>query len=317
MLARSGKGSLFQPHHDVDAPQSKMFGSLMIIFPTHHEGGALFLRHHGHEWIFDSSQALAGGRSDQPSIGYVASLNDIEHEVAPVTSGHRVTLTYNLYFDDDGGPVSEKDAVSEKFTPPKVPNQDGFRRAFEALLENPEFMADGGTLVFGLRHIYPIKYTFESIYDVLKGSDALIYQSVHALGFEPVLYMHYDESVGPLKGAIIDEAALFNTIGSFEEECIHEIVQAHGGIPVRQDDGHIHDDPYPNPDYSEIPELVEWVTPMTECNHKEDLFLVHDDSQMRGVGGDACMIVRIGKAGDRLAYPTAAQVKKAYQPSRY
>jgi hypothetical protein len=95
-----------------------MFGSLMIVFPTHHEGGALLLRHHGHEWIFDSSQALVGGRSDQPSIGYVAYLNDIEHEVAPVTSGHRVTLTYNLYFDDDGGPVSEKDAVSENFTPP-------------------------------------------------------------------------------------------------------------------------------------------------------------------------------------------------------
>jgi hypothetical protein len=34
----------------------------------------------------------------------VAFFGDIEHEIAPVTSGHRITLTYNLYFDH-GGPV--------------------------------------------------------------------------------------------------------------------------------------------------------------------------------------------------------------------
>jgi hypothetical protein len=36
-----------------------MFGSLVIVFPTPHEGGALLLRHRGQEWIFDSDQALA------------------------------------------------------------------------------------------------------------------------------------------------------------------------------------------------------------------------------------------------------------------
>ncbi len=297
-----------------------MFGSLTIVFPTHHEGGALLLRHHGREWILDSSQALAGGRLDQPSIGYMAYLNNTEHEIAPVTSGHCVTLTYNLYFDDDGGPVSEKDAVSENFTPPKLPNQNGFHEAFKALLENSEFMADGGTLVFGLRHIYPIKYNFKRIHNVLKGSDALVYQSVHALGFEPLLYMHYggDEDIGPLEGAIMDNADLFNTLELFNEDSIHEIVQANGGIIVRQDDGHIHDNPYPhrNPDYSEMPELVEWVTPMTECNHQVDFFMVYGDKMMRLVDEDVCMIVRIGKAGDRLAYPTAAQVKKAYKRRR-
>jgi hypothetical protein len=110
-----GKGSFFKPH--VDTPQSeKIFGSLVVVFPTSHEGGTLFLRHRGHEWIFDSGQALAGAANDQLSIGYVAFFSDFEHEVAPVTSGHRVTLTYNFYFDDDG-PVSDKDAVSEHLLP--------------------------------------------------------------------------------------------------------------------------------------------------------------------------------------------------------
>ena len=76
---------------------TKMFGSLAIVFPIPHGGGALFLRHRGHEWIFDSGRELAAVR--EPSIGYVAFFSDVEHEVRHVKSGHRVTLTYNLYFD--------------------------------------------------------------------------------------------------------------------------------------------------------------------------------------------------------------------------
>jgi hypothetical protein len=44
-------------------------------------------------------------------------------------------------------------------------------------------MAEGGTLAFGLRHVY----------NSLKGSDAVVYQSVRALGFEPVFYVYYDD----------------------------------------------------------------------------------------------------------------------------
>ncbi|KAF8479494.1 hypothetical protein DFH94DRAFT_743949, partial [Russula ochroleuca] len=106
-----------------------MFDSLVIVFPTPHEGKTLLLRHRGQEWIFDSDQAPAA--KCQPSIGYVAFFSDVEHEVALVTSGHRITSTYNLYFDD-GGPVSTNDA-------------------------DPEFLAEDGTLAFGLRHVYLIK----------------------------------------------------------------------------------------------------------------------------------------------------------------
>ena len=209
----SGKGSSFKPR--VKTPRSKrMFGSLVIIFPTRHDGGALSLRHRGHEWIFDPGQALAGRALDRPSIGYVAYLNDIERDVAQVTSGHCVTLTYNLYFNDDGGHVSGKDAVSRRLIPPKPPNQDGFLEAFKALLENPEFMAEGGTLAFGLRHVYPIECNLNSIYDVLKGSDTVVYQCARALGFEPVLHMYYDDKCFSLhEGLIIDKVIhLYNDV---------------------------------------------------------------------------------------------------------
>ena len=299
-----GKGSFFKPH--VDTPRSeKMFGSLVVVFPTPHEGGALFLRHHDHEWIFDSSKALEA--LDQPTIGYVAFFSDIEHEVAPVTSGHRITLTYNLYFDDIGGPVSGDDAVSKHLIPPQLPNQDRFSEAFKALLGNPEFMADGGTLAFGLRHVYPIEKSLKHVYNILKGSDAVVYQSMRALGFEPVLYVYYEQkyTTSP-QGAMVDKQIKFST--DEYEASVPEIVQAEGGIPVRQDRWTIR---YTSDDM--CPELVEWVTPLTTYNRQEDVFVHYgNEATLDWAYGDVCMIVRIGKAGDRLAFPTAAQVKNEY-----
>ncbi len=286
-----------------------MFGSLVVVFPTPHEGGALFLRHHGREWVFDSGQALAA-IEEQPAIGYVAFFSDIEHEVAPVTSGHRITLTYNLYFDE-GGPISERDAVSEHLIPPQPSNQEAFYESFKALLANQEFMADGGTLAFGLRHVYPIKKSLEHVYNVLKGSDAVVYQSVRALGFEAVLYVYYDdEESNTSGGAMVDKVIKFYDVA--DDETVREIVHQEGGVLVRQDGGEQYDDPY-----FQVAEPVEWVTPVTTYNRQEGAFASHgNEPTLNWAYGDVCMIVRIGKAGDRLAYPTVAQVKKAFKESR-
>ena len=287
-----------------------MFGSLVVVFPTFHEGGALLLRHRGHEWIFDSGQALAGAANDRLSIGYVAFFSDIEHEVAPVTSGYRVTLTYNLYFDD-GGPVSEKDAVSEHLLPPQLPNQERFREAFKTLLENPEFMADGGTLAFGLRHVYPIEDDVKHVHNVLKGSDAVVHQSVRALGFEPALYVYYDDNSrhSPSTGVIVDQ--LSGTHNLFDDEApISRILhREQDGIMVGQDGEEIFgEDCY----FSVETEFVEWVTPVTVYNGEKEGLVSYGNEPSLNEYGDVCLMVRIGKAGDRLAYPTAAQVKKAY-----
>lgn len=76
-----------------------MFASLVVVLPTPHEGGALALRHHGHEFMFNSADMLS--KATTPSIAFAAFYSDIEHEVLPVTSGYRVTLTYNLFFKRD------------------------------------------------------------------------------------------------------------------------------------------------------------------------------------------------------------------------
>jgi hypothetical protein len=98
-----------------------MFGSLVIVFPTLHEGGVLFLRHRGKEWTFDSGRELTTER--QRSIRYAAFFSDIEHEVTPVISGHRVTLTYNLYFDDTGPTTISEYSVSRPLLSTQAVNE--------------------------------------------------------------------------------------------------------------------------------------------------------------------------------------------------
>ena len=308
---RPGKGSFFKSH--IDTPRGEeMFGSLVVIFPTPHEGGALLLRHRGHEWMFDSGRDLAAER--QLSIGYVAFFSDVEHEVTPVISGHRVTLTYNLYFDNgrDSEP-SSKDPVSEPLSLPRAANENAFCEAFQGLLENPEFLPQGGTLAFGLRHIYPIdpltRRPLEPIYGALKGSDAVVYQTVRALGFQPVLYLFYEWTTpnGFPEAAVIDNVIDFH--GSRNDEVVDIIksIRYKGGIVVCEEGWKID----PEKGY-ENPEKIEWVTPVTTFNRQKGTYAATygNEPSVEVVYADLCLFVRIGKAGERLAYPTVSQLRK-------
>ena len=348
LIRSSGKGSFFKPH--IDTPRgAKMFGSLVVVFPTPHEGGALHLRHRGQEWVFDSGRELTA--LHQPSIGYVTFFSDVEHEVAPVTSGHRVTLTYNLYFDN--GPGYSKCSATEHLSLPPPVNENAFRELFQGLLENPEFLANGGTLAFGLRHVYPIRERFTSsdddtdddddhdddddteddddddtdddtddddgkknptplklIYGALKGSDAVVYQTARALGFQPMLYMYYEWRTpnGLLEGAVIDEVIDFNSTNQWSSMVdITNVVLEKGGIVVYQDHWGT-DGEYENP------EAVEWVTPVTAFNRKESKWATYGNEPMLEVAyADLCLFVRIGKVGERLVYPSASQLEKERQ----
>jgi hypothetical protein len=100
--------------------------------------------------------------------------------------------------------------------------------------------------------------------------------------------------------------------GSYYEKSVLRIVQEGGGIPVRQDGGKVPMDGDSDSDYGE---LVEWVTPLTTYNRQTDAFATYgtgygNESTLDWAYGDLCMIVRIGKAGDRLAFPSVDQVKR-------
>ncbi|XP_055334294.1 dentin sialophosphoprotein-like [Paramacrobiotus metropolitanus] len=146
-----------------------MFGSLVIVFPTKHTGGELILRHGGKEWTFDSAKELAA--VTEPAIGYVAFFSDVEHEVAVVQSGYRVTWTYNLYFGES--PVSPPEAM---ITNVVANREHTFKAGLEQLLADPTFLPKGGLVGFGLQHKYPVnaETDLRTVMECLKGSDALV-----------------------------------------------------------------------------------------------------------------------------------------------
>jgi 2-oxoglutarate-Fe(II)-dependent oxygenase superfamily protein len=308
----TGQGSFFKPH--VDTPRSeKMFGSLIIVFPTPHEGGALLIRHRGQEWTFDSASALS--TTPPSSVGYIAFFSDVEHEVTPVVSGHRVTLTYNLYFDDDGrGPVPAGDLTSEPVAfPAQVEaKEQGFRTALGALLENLQFLPDGGMLGFGLRHVYQVEGGggLDHVYGLLKGSDATVYQAVRALGFEPVLYLYYETRP---YGLPFTEAGLIDRVmqseGSPEVDDFIRELPKYGGFVIRLEGAE---------GEPEVVEVLHWVTPVTTFNRQSSAYVKYGNEASLGLAyGDVCLIVRIGKAGERLAYPTVAQLKAEWEERRH
>ncbi|KAL5524306.1 hypothetical protein ACEPAF_9446 [Sanghuangporus sanghuang] len=183
-----GKDSFFKAHKDTPRGTT-MFGSLVIVFPTPHEGGALILRHNHKEWTFDSANEI--GRTK--NIGYIAFFSDVEHEVATVRSGYRITITYNLYYDFE--------ALFKILEPTKAlpMNECAVKNSLQALIEDEKFYPNGTHLGFGLNHAYPIELkpwgtsTLDFIAQYLKGSDAVLMKACKELGLDGKLYVFYTD----------------------------------------------------------------------------------------------------------------------------
>jgi len=81
-----------------------MFGSLVVILPTAHQGGSVVVRQSQREWTFDTAKAVrvnpGVNNASTTAAAFVAFFSDVEHEITTVTSGYRVALTYNLYLRD-------------------------------------------------------------------------------------------------------------------------------------------------------------------------------------------------------------------------
>ena len=294
--------------------QPKDFGSLVVVFSTPHEGGVLLTCHRGQECAFDSAAALS--TAPPSSIGYAAFFSDVEHEVTPVVSGHRVTLTYNLYFDDDDGrkPAPAGGLISEPAAsvPAQVmASEQGFRSAFQVLLENPQFLPDGGILGFGLRHVYQLEggRGLEHVYGLLKGSDVTVYRATRALDLEPVLYLYYESRpVGTdfVETGLIDR--VIDTERCDEVESFISTLADHSGFPLRLMEAY---------GKEAVETVVHWVTPVTTFNRQSSAYVAYGNDASLGLAyGDVCLISRIGKADDRLSYPTVAQLKEEWEEKK-
>ncbi|HMQ65127.1 MAG TPA: 2OG-Fe(II) oxygenase [Arachnia sp.] len=97
-----GKGQFFAPHQDSEK-HDDMVATLVVALPSPHTGGQLVIDDRGSLKHYDGSPE---------KLVLVAFYADRRHEVLPVRTGTRVTLTFNLLLESDptpvaGGPVEQ------------------------------------------------------------------------------------------------------------------------------------------------------------------------------------------------------------------
>lgn len=84
-----GVGGFFKAHVDTPKDTEKMIGSIVLYLPSEHTGGELVVTHQGKIHTIDFSQ-------NPGELQWAAFYSDCLHEVKTVTSGYRITMTFNI-----------------------------------------------------------------------------------------------------------------------------------------------------------------------------------------------------------------------------
>lgn len=166
----------FKAH--VDTPRGDtMFGTLVVCMPSRFEGGALVTRHGGQEITYNWS-ALSGDST--PQIQWAAVYGDVEHEILPVTHGHRVTLAYNLYYWRQ-----EPSVVLDVTT-------SLFYSNLKTALSSPYYLRQGGDPGVCLSTFVKLNESPKDIPILPKGSDRTVVLAVKLLGLRVQVKPEYD-----------------------------------------------------------------------------------------------------------------------------
>jgi predicted 2-oxoglutarate/Fe(II)-dependent dioxygenase YbiX len=153
------RGQFFAPHQDSEKAD-EMVGTLVVMLPGSFKGGALVVEHAGETATY---------RGSKESLSFVAFYADCRHEIRPVTSGHRVVLTYNLLLRQGSAGAIATEAAPETI--------DAVARRVDEHFTTPPPSARGADaatappnrLVYLLDH----EYTMRGLdWSRLKGSDA-------------------------------------------------------------------------------------------------------------------------------------------------
>ncbi|TCD66044.1 hypothetical protein EIP91_001900 [Steccherinum ochraceum] len=282
--------AFFKAHKDT--PRSEdMFGSLVLVFPTKHEGGALILRDDGEEWMIDTAKAV--NETTSPCIGYVAFYSDVEHEVSLVKSGYRVTLTYNFY-------RSSSCTVSR----PLPSSTARMQTVLKTLLDDPTFLPEGGYMGFGLQREYVLpqihwhwsddKMSLRRYYNLLKGGDAELLSVARQLSLNAKLYIWYDcnhhryrrrhEEDDPHSGVLATFIPADHTEELFDADSMADHLVEMGGLRAGEIDN-----------ANQVADVkILWVTKRNDhADHRSSFARFGNQAQVGYEYGSLCMVVRV------------------------
>lgn len=108
------QADFFAPHVDTPSPTECSLGTLLIALPSSHQGGQLLVRHHGQQIQFGFSDT----EPEATRVEFAAFYTDCEHEVQPVQSGWRVTLSYKIVLDRSALSFVDNSFSSSSALPP-------------------------------------------------------------------------------------------------------------------------------------------------------------------------------------------------------
>ncbi|KAJ7098473.1 hypothetical protein C8R43DRAFT_1100305 [Mycena crocata] len=324
-----GPGSFFKAHKDTPRGET-MIGSLVITFPTDHTGGALTLEHSGTSWTFDSAAELA--KSPEAAVAYVAFYSDVTHAVEPVLTGHRVTLTYNLFVADRStsvtGPVAGNQRVVHG---PERTYEDALRN----LLNDPTFLPGGGLLAYGLAHQYPMpagpqrpKYVrrqrvvlpnqFGPVLRLLKGSDARIRTVSERVGLATHVKILYNsasqDDYGEITGndVLTDDVLDTEDVYAEDDTTLRDAIEK-GGVILQRDAARVHETTRYRKQEGQLRDgeeerqekiardalPVHWVTRITDLNRVDSHYMAYGNGpSIEHVYGNAALFVQVPAVGE-------------------
>ncbi|TFK75536.1 hypothetical protein BDN72DRAFT_757174 [Pluteus cervinus] len=295
------EGSFFKAHKDMPR-DAKVFASLVISFPTPHQGGNLILRHQGEKYSFDSSDVLS--KAEAPSAACVAFYSGVDQEITPVTSGHRLTLTYNLLYGEE-----KKDNPDLSLASPlvkltrSIPEISVLQATIMNLLQDDRVLPEGGYFGFGFRSAYPAfvrkEYDYSSdsprpglqdVLDQLEGSDALLKQvcDILSLSITAQVVLDTDDASLMLVSHLLDLS------DCRVESGWEEIVSS-------ESDGHEVFDWESETTGEGDENVIMWVTPRTAFPTFETTYIWADykRSNVVDLQGDICLVAKVGPVGQR------------------
>ncbi|KAI0860334.1 hypothetical protein F4860DRAFT_479537 [Xylaria cubensis] len=226
----SGPSGLFRAH--VDTPRSAdQFGSLVVCLPVKHTGGELKVQYLERDVVFDWGTSKKGTVKG-PAIQWAAFYSDCLHEVLEVKSGHRVTLTYNLYATYGGGAIT---GLSKAVDMTSLPIYESLR----GLLKLKETLPGGGYMGFYTTHSYPHSSDNSCLPHTLKGVDMAIWEILSFLGcsmeLQPIIKNLGDDdgheslsdgsSIEESDDEIIGDELRPNCLGSEEDESLKAMLK--------------------------------------------------------------------------------------------
>ena len=284
-----------------------MFGSLVIVYPAPHQGGEFVLRHKDREWTVDANTLNYSQPS--PSVTYIAFYRDIEHEVLKVSSGCRVTLTYNLYLVDPTPSAQVPSVV------PNLRDISNLQSTLHELLSSPEFLPDGGTLGFALAHLYPITFRtkLQGMVKYLKGEDAHVYRACRDLQLHPSLCMVYDggEVIYDFKnsriytkprGIMLKEIVEQPDYNYMNDSYRETLIKKYGGTPINLDNNTLARKSMWVKNYTvKRWEQITWLTFVGKRNRLKDVAMAYgNEVNVDHVCCSPCLIIPIAPASDRV-----------------